>query len=98
MRRRSRGAAGAYGTLLYVIKPDQTVETRPVEVVLIQDGQAIIKSGVSPGEQVVFSGHDRLRAGTHVTLVNPKGEAEGKPKAEAAGEPKAEAKARGKKE
>ncbi|MGD0093438.1 MAG: efflux RND transporter periplasmic adaptor subunit [Planctomycetota bacterium] len=97
---------GPEGPLLYVIKPDQTVEIRPVEVTLVQDGEAVIKSGVSTGEQVVFSGHDRLKAGTHVALVKAKGDAESKPgakpegapKAEAEGQPKAEAKAGDKKE
>jgi multidrug efflux system membrane fusion protein len=50
----------------YVIKPDNTVERRNVEVAAIQDGIAVITKGLSPGERVVVSGQYRLTNGARV--------------------------------
>ena len=60
---------GPENTYVYVVKPDGTVEPRNVEVALIQDGRAMIASGVKAGETVVLTGHDRLKAGMHVTAT-----------------------------
>jgi multidrug efflux system membrane fusion protein len=56
------------GTFVYVIKPDQTVTLRKIEVGLTEGTTAAIKSGLSAGEKVVTDGVDRLQQGSHVTV------------------------------
>ena len=63
---------GPQGTYAYVIKPDQTVDIRPVTVAQISGGQALIGSGLSAGEQVVVDGQARLQPGSHVTILRGK--------------------------
>jgi multidrug efflux system membrane fusion protein len=60
---------GSQGTFVYVVKPDKTVDARPVTVEFIQGGVASIASGLSPGEQVVTDGQDKLQKGS---LVEPR--------------------------
>lgn len=57
---------GPQGTLVYVMKPDKTVEVRPVTVALTQGTQAIVDSGLTPGEMVVTDGQDKLQNGSKV--------------------------------
>ena len=47
----------------YVIKDDNTVERRAVEVAAVQDGVAVIAKGLTPGEKVVVDGQYRLTNG-----------------------------------
>lgn len=58
---------GPQGSYVYVVKPDQTVESRPVGVVQQGNKTAVIGSGLKPGEQVVIAGQSRIQPGTHVT-------------------------------
>src|SRR6185312_12606295 len=51
---------GPNGSYAYVIKDDDTVERRPVEVTAVQDGIAVITKGLTPGEKVVVDGQYRL--------------------------------------
>src|SRR5579884_1065516 len=57
---------GPKGLFVYVIKPDQTVEARPVEVALTQGEITVLQSGVKPGEQVVTDGQNQLRPDSKV--------------------------------
>ena len=59
-----RGPQGT--TFAYVVKPDKTVEVRPVKVALTQGNFAVVASGVTPGEQVVTDGQDKLQGGSRV--------------------------------
>ena len=59
-----RGPQGIAFT--YVVKPDKTVEVRPVKIDLTQGNLSVIASGISPGDQVVTDGQDKLQAGSHV--------------------------------
>jgi multidrug efflux system membrane fusion protein len=59
-----RGPQGSSFT--YVVKPDKTVEVRPVKVALTQGNVSVIASGLAPGDQVVTDGQDKLQAGSHV--------------------------------
>jgi membrane fusion protein, multidrug efflux system len=53
---------------LLVLKPDSTVEYRPVQLGrLMDDGLRVITSGVKPGERIVINGMQRARPGTKVT-------------------------------
>ena len=68
---------GAPGTFVYVVKDDKTVTVRPVKVGPIEGENAVIDSGVAPGEMVVVDGTDRLREGAKVEPAtrNPAGAA-----------------------
>ncbi len=57
---------GADGHFVYVIKPDDTVERRAVEVAAVQDGNAVITKGLDPGERVVVEGQYRLNNGAKI--------------------------------
>jgi multidrug efflux system membrane fusion protein len=56
---------------LYVVKPDSTVDMRPVEVQLTEGEEAAIRKGVSPGEVVIVEGVDKLQPGTKVAVGAP---------------------------
>jgi multidrug efflux system membrane fusion protein len=61
---------GQQGQYVYVMRPDSTVESRPVTVGLRLDGKTVIEKGVSPGDKVVTDGHLRLVSGTRVQVKN----------------------------
>jgi multidrug efflux system membrane fusion protein len=62
---------GPDGHYAYVIKPDNTVERRAVEVSSVQDGIAVVTKGLTPGERVVVDGQYRLTNGARVTPQAP---------------------------
>jgi len=66
---------GPEGTYAFVIKENNTVEVRPVKVAQIQEGEALIDSGLSAGERVVLEGQYRLQPGSAVKIVPPGGAA-----------------------
>jgi multidrug efflux pump subunit AcrA (membrane-fusion protein) len=43
-----------HGDLVYLAAPDDTLVLRPVTVAFRQDGQAVIRDGLSPGDRVVL--------------------------------------------
>ena len=51
---------------VYVVKADQTVEAKNVEVKLTEGNETAIAKGVNPGEIVVTDGVDKLQPGTKV--------------------------------
>jgi len=48
---------------------DLTVDVRPVKVAQIEDGEALIDEGLTPGERVVVEGQYRLQAHSRVKLA-----------------------------
>ena len=52
----------------YVVKPDETVEMRPVEVQLTEAEDTAIRKGVTAGDLVVVDGIDKLQPGTKVSV------------------------------
>jgi multidrug efflux system membrane fusion protein len=64
---------GPDGHYAYVIKPDNTVERRAVEVASIQDGLAVVTKGLAAGERVVVDGQYRLTNGARVNPAAPAG-------------------------
>ena len=60
---------GSDGHFVYIIKSDDTVERRAVEVAAVQDGKAVITKGLEPGERVVVEGQYRLDNGARVTSL-----------------------------
>ncbi len=65
-----RGPDGFY---VWVIKPDNTVEQRPIDALTVNDETAIAATGLNVGERVVVNGQSRLDVGTHVEIrsANP---------------------------
>ncbi len=55
------------GQFIYVVKPDSTVEVRPVVILRQQGEQMVIAQGLTPGEVVVTEGQLRLTPGAKVT-------------------------------
>ncbi|HEX3936357.1 MAG TPA: efflux RND transporter periplasmic adaptor subunit [Xanthobacteraceae bacterium] len=69
-----RGPEGFY---VWVIKPDDTAEQRPIEAEPVSEDLAIAKKGLEPGERVVVDGQSRLDQGARVAIrtANPASEA-----------------------
>ena len=59
---------GPQGLFAYVVKPDATVEPRPVKIGPITGGRAVVEGGIEAGETVVTAGHYRLKAGQKVDV------------------------------
>jgi membrane fusion protein, multidrug efflux system len=59
---------GQDGTYVFVIKPDQTVDPRIIEVNRTIDGVAFVTHGLAPGERVVTDNQLRLAPGSSVTV------------------------------
>jgi multidrug efflux system membrane fusion protein len=59
------------GAIVFVVGKDGTAELRPVQVSRSTATQALIRSGVKAGEEVVTDGQLRLRQGTKITRRPP---------------------------
>lgn len=64
---------GPDGKYVYVIKPDDTVTRRAVNVASVQDGIAVIDKGLQAGEKVVVDGQYRLTEGARIRDVSKSG-------------------------
>jgi len=62
---------GATGYYAFIVKPDNTVERRSVEVDAQQDEIAVIGKGIALGEKVVIDGQYRLSNGSKVRVDQP---------------------------
>ncbi len=62
---------GQQGQYVFVVKPDQIVESRPVVVDRQLDHEVIIAKGLTPGETVVTEGQLQLVQGTKVEIKQP---------------------------
>jgi multidrug efflux system membrane fusion protein len=60
--------AGQQGQYVFVVKPDLTVESRPVTVSRTYDDFVVVTHGVTPGEKVVTDGQLQLVPGAHVEV------------------------------
>jgi membrane fusion protein, multidrug efflux system len=60
---------GQQGQFVWVVKPDQTVETRVVETGRAFGKNILVASGIAAGETVVTDGHMRLAPGGKVRIV-----------------------------
>jgi membrane fusion protein, multidrug efflux system len=58
---------GPQTTFVFLVKPDNTVETRDVRVGLIEGEMALIEQGLSAGDVVVTQGVDKLQPGMKVS-------------------------------
>ncbi len=75
-------------TYVYLIKPDNTVTVRNITVGTTEGDQSEITSGLSPGDNVVMTGVDKLQEGSKV--VGHHRWPDGKPRADEASEPVAD--------
>jgi multidrug efflux system membrane fusion protein len=60
--------AGQKGTFVFVVRPDLTVESRPIKVGRRVGGALVVEQGLAGGEQVVTDGQLRLVPGTRVEV------------------------------
>ena len=60
-----RGPDGLY---VWVVKPDDTAEQRPVVAQTVDEYTAVVGKGLAAGERVVVDGASRLDAGSHVIV------------------------------
>jgi multidrug efflux system membrane fusion protein len=73
------------GPFVFVVKPDNTVDLRPVKPGQRQDGDlTVIESGVKPGETVVVTGQLALAPGAKVAPQAYDAQSAGKPQESAA--------------
>ncbi|OGW54408.1 MAG: efflux transporter periplasmic adaptor subunit [Nitrospirae bacterium RBG_19FT_COMBO_55_12] len=75
--------AGQQGQYVFVIKPDLTVESRPVVTTRSFNDLAVVDNGVTPGENVVTDGQLQLVPGTKVEIKNGQGASETNTKSQA---------------
>jgi multidrug efflux system membrane fusion protein len=61
------------GQFVYVVKPDSSVEVRPVVILRQQEEQMVIAQGLTPGEVVVTEGQLRLTPGAKVVTGGGRG-------------------------
>jgi len=59
---------GQNGTLVYVVKPDNTVEARPVVMSRSYEGESVIDKGLELNEVVVTDGQTRLTPGAKIQI------------------------------
>jgi multidrug efflux system membrane fusion protein len=62
---------GPQGTVVYVVKEDNSVSARPVKLGPAEGELVMVDNGVNPGDRVVTDGIDRLREGAKVEVVQP---------------------------
>ena len=77
---------GPDGTFAFVINQDQTAQLRPIKVGQIEQGQALIESGLTAGERVVVDGQYKLQPGSRVKFPDQTGNA-GEPVQKASRQP-----------
>jgi len=60
--------SGQEGQFVWVVKPDLTVETRPVDTERSLNGEVVVKQGLQAGDRVVTDGQIRLVKGAKVEI------------------------------
>jgi membrane fusion protein, multidrug efflux system len=63
---------GQEGQHVFVVKPDNSVEVRPVVVARTDEGEAVIANGLQPGEQIVREGQFLLGPGSRIEVKDGK--------------------------
>ncbi|MGB7291915.1 MAG: efflux RND transporter periplasmic adaptor subunit [Thermodesulfobacteriota bacterium] len=61
---------GQRGNYVYVVKPDLSVESRPIIVSRRLERESVIEKGVDPGQRVVTSGQLNLAPGMRIEIKN----------------------------
>jgi len=68
---------GQEGQFVFVVKPDSTVELRPITVARRMGEIVVIGKGLTPGERIVTEGQLRLEQGTRIQATDSAGRATG---------------------
>src|SRR5262249_50138845 len=68
---------GQQGSYVFVVKPDLTVENRPVTVAFVTGEESVIAKGLAPNERVVTDGQLRLGPGARAEIRAPAAAAPG---------------------
>lgn len=58
------------GAYIYVVRKNQTVEKRFIELGPEQDNQVVVERGLAPGEDIVIEGYHKLSPGMKVQITN----------------------------
>jgi multidrug efflux system membrane fusion protein len=69
---------------VFVVKPDNSVEMRPVVVARTDEGEAVISKGLQAGEQIVREGQFLLGPGSRIEIKNAQTKTEETKKSRAA--------------
>jgi multidrug efflux system membrane fusion protein len=64
---------GQNGEYVYVLKPDQTVDERPVTIGITHQDKTVVQKGLATGETVVTDGQLRLTPGAKVDVKSSEG-------------------------
>lgn len=62
---------GPNGLFVYAVKPDQTVEMRPIATGGTDAGKTLIEQGLTAGETIVLDGQYKLQSGTKIQPIVP---------------------------
>src|SRR5262249_51465562 len=62
---------GPQGTFVYVLRPDDTAELRPVSIGVTNDSRVLVDRGLATGERVVVDGQYKLRPGARTAPRPP---------------------------
>ncbi len=62
---------GPQGQYVFIVKPDKTVDLRPVTVTRTAGNEIVIKDGVAAGDTVVTDGQLRLVPGSRISVKKP---------------------------
>ncbi|MGZ4971364.1 MAG: efflux RND transporter periplasmic adaptor subunit [Limisphaerales bacterium] len=65
-----RGPEGSYA---FVVEDDMSVQMRPVKVAFIEQQDAVIESGLQPGEKIVVDGQYKLQPGSKIRPADAQG-------------------------
>jgi multidrug efflux system membrane fusion protein len=57
----------ADGLMVYAVKADESVAARPIRVAQMQDGKAIIDTGIAAGTRVIIDGQFKVNPGAKIT-------------------------------
>ena len=63
----------AQGSVVYLVKDDNTVTMRPVKAGPVEGEMMAIESGLAAGDRVIVDGVDRIREGSKVEVTTPGG-------------------------
>jgi multidrug efflux system membrane fusion protein len=63
--------SGQEGAYVYVVKPDLTVESRPVKQGRVVGSVTVVEEGLHPGDRVVTDGQLRLVSGAKIQIKEP---------------------------
>ncbi len=62
------------GTFAWLVGADDKAQMQPIDVALIQDGQAVVTKGLMPGQRVAVDGQYKLKPGAKVVATSGPGQ------------------------